>query len=153
MKESIKKMISEVENLLTKESIHLKDKKLLAKRKSLSFLDSYCYKVGIYLFCNSDSIPIYIGAGGIGKCQDLKTRISQELRWYDNVNKKGDSGAILSINMNLEKNKFFEELESMKLFVYIIGNVCEENKQNIAKNLERELITKFDSELLLNKAK
>jgi hypothetical protein len=125
----------------------------------LSILNSLKTKTGVYIFLDNESIPVYIGIGGqkVNAKQDLKVRISQELRAYcqNNVttNYSKDSGATLSKNIQnidtlLTNNQVspddsVETIKSFSLITIAVGAITDENSVNNSQALETILIALF----------
>lgn len=148
---------AKIEELYNKNNscCYLYPSKIINQNKyKLSSLANLKNKTGVYIFLNQNSIPVYIGIGGqkIGGGQDLKARISQELRAYvtnkQTTHYSKDSGATLSKNIqeidSLLNNSIVtpdNSIEKMKVFtviVIIVGDL--NNKYDVLRSRALETI-------------
>ena len=109
-------------------------------------------RTGIYIFLDSNSIPVYIGIGGqkINANQGLKARIGQELRAFKN---EGDTGTTLSKNIQeidslLENKKITADesilrIKSFSLLSIDVGDIAIEVDVFKSKSLETILIALY----------
>lgn len=118
--------------------------KKVIKHNRYDFLDDTKSKTGVYIFINSESVPVYIGKGGVGEKDDLKRRIINECK----LNPEEDSGAIpsknikkhfLLLNMPKTESEIIAILNSWKVICIPIGDKVENNKA-MATYLESLLI-------------
>jgi hypothetical protein len=124
----------------------------------LSSLGSLEGKTGIYIFLDSESIPVYIGIGGQKvNGQDLKIRLAQELRAYVTKNEKTkyarDTGATLSKNIqvidkllmgnNILPDNSIETIKKFNIIALIVGEINEEENVLKARALETVLISLY----------
>lgn len=132
---------------------------IINKRNCLSILDCLKGKTGVYIFIDNDSVPVYIGIGGqkVKATQNLKVRLSQELRSYCKENAatsySKDSGATLSKNIQeidaLLTNKqvspddSVETIKSFGLITITVGSITDKNSVNNSQALESILIALF----------
>ena len=103
-------------------------------------------KTGVYIFILNKK-PIYIGVGGTGNKDDLKTRINAEVRTFPTNNNATLSKNIQDINKLLLQKETTEQdslttIENSTLLVLNIGNMTVENKVK-SKSLETVLIALF----------
>ncbi len=115
-------------------------------------------KTGVYIFIDNENIPVYIGIGGQKQNkQDLKTRVSQELRAYVTKGKttsySKDTGATLSKNIQeiesiLQNQKItpdnsIELIKSFSLLTITVGEVTIKSDVLKSRALETILIALF----------
>lgn len=107
---------------------------------------------GVYIFLDTNKIPIYIGKGGIGKQDDLATRVRNECKIYP----VEDSGATLSKNIKLEKKLLgitlsYEEtvqiINGLRVISIKVGKMIHAKNQRYASYLESLLIMLFNPRL------
>jgi len=127
-------------------------------RYKLAILNPLKDKTGIYIFLDSEFVPVYIGIGGQKtNGQNLKIRLGQELRAHV---KKGqsteyskDSGATLSKNIqeidklltqeDISADTSIETIKGFKIITLAVGDIdCEKDVLN-ARALETVLISLF----------
>lgn len=107
-------------------------------------------KTGVYIFVEN-TIPIYIGVGGTGKKDDLRTRIKAETRSYSTSN----NNATLSKNIqeidSLLMNTKVTEVDSMnkikgcKVMVLVVGDMSDDSNKDKSIALESVLIALFNT--------
>lgn len=116
-------------------------------------------RTGCYVFLNNLQIPVYIGIGGkkVNATQNLKDRLSQELRSYCKENAttsySKDSGATLSKNIqeidskieskNVTPDESIEMIKSFMIIVIVVGDINKDSDVLKSRALETILIALF----------
>lgn len=108
-------------------------------------------ETGVYLFFNSENIPIYVGVGGIGKNDDLYVRVRNECKIHSESYSE-DTGATLSINIKKElellnqykdDNQIKSLINSFRIIAINLGKMNVSSNQDFANYLESLLIILF----------
>ena len=117
-------------------------------RNRFPMLSDATNKTGVYLFINSEYVPVYIGVGGVGKSDDLADRVRNECKLYPSE----DTGATLSKkikeNSSLLCNKLSDDqiismICSFEVIVIDLGKMDNPDNQKFASYLESLLILLF----------
>ena len=117
-------------------------------RNRFTMLQEVSNATGVYLFINSEHVPVYIGVGGVGKSDDLADRVRNECKLHPNE----DSGATLSKNIKENSRLLCNELSdeqiksmicSFEVVVIKVGEMNEPENQKFANYLESLLILLF----------
>ena len=151
-KSIINSLYSKYNDLLVCECCCIRDiienNKAKNTRKRFPMLQGVSKATGVYLFINSERVPVYIGVGGVGKSDDLAVRVRNECKLYPNE----DSGATLSKNIKENSRLLCNELSdeqiksmicSFKVVVINVGEMNEPESQKFANYLESLLILLF----------
>ena len=103
-------------------------------------------KTGVYVFIN-ENLPIYIGLGGIGKNDNLRTRLNAEVKTTATHNNATlskniqDIDAVL-LNREISAEESLNKIKNSKIIVFVVGDMTDENKDK-TKMLEMALIALF----------
>lgn len=115
--------------------------KLTGKSKCLDEING---KIGIYIFMDNERNFVYIGVGGLGKKDSLKTRVNKEHKVYgENRDKSGTLSRNIQTVLGIKPHESMEVIKTLSVLTITLGKISDEDNwkiKNLVQLLERFLI-------------
>ncbi|MBG9858113.1 hypothetical protein [Bacillus wiedmannii] len=108
-------------------------------------LDEIHGKIGVYIFMDNERHFVYIGVGGLGKKDSLKTRVNKEHRVYgENKDQSGTLSRNIQKILGVKPHESMKVINTLSVLTITLGKIGEGDDswkiKNLAQILERFLI-------------